>query len=192
MMEKRLVLNFNGKDSIKVCLDHSRDAEIILSIDGVKSGIRICRELFERDPEDNILLPIINDITLKSTVGFEGYNEGYSEKIIPFVPGLESDYKLSPENIVDLSKWSPAHIIVDMENKEITIYILTVNKTTLEESEEEYFIEKFKIYGLKSDNWEDLDINGASMTVGNHIKINPSGLVEILVHNKQNVDLGLV
>ena len=190
MIEKRLVFNFDGKDSIKVCLDHSKDAEIILSIDGVKSGVRICRELFKRNPENDVLLPIINKITLKSAIGFEGYNKGYSEKIIPFVPGIESDYKLSPENIVDLSKWSPAHIIVDMENKEITIYILTVNKT-LEESEE-YFIEKFKIYGLKSDNWEDLDINGASMTIGNHIKINPSGLVEILVHNKQNVDLGLV
>ena len=191
MMEKRLVLNFDGKDSIKVCLNHGRDAEIILFIDGVKSGISISREIFERNPENENLLPLMKQETLISVEGFEGYNEGYRNKEISFIPGLETDYKLSPENIVDLSKWSPSHITIDMKKKEIHIWALTVNKTQ-GESDWEYYLERFVILGMENDEWEDLDINGASKSIGNHVKILPFGLVDILVHNKQDVDLGLV
>lgn len=189
MYEKRLVLNFNGKNMISVGFGQGKDFEVIFSIDGIDKGLIISREIYSRDLDESTLLPLTN--TKKGIEpyvgGFDGYLESYSDKSIIFQSGLEVDYKLTPETYIDLNYWSPGHIVIDKKNKEINISILSIEVNT--ESESEYFLEKFIIKGVKGDVWEDIDINGACENIGNHITVKPNMLLEVLVHNRQNVCL---
>lgn len=190
MCEKRLVLNFNGKDLIAVGIGQGKAMEVIFTIDGIESGITVSRSIHNRPAEDTVLLPLTNpklDLLKETVDGFDGFLESYEEKTILFQKGIVADYKLTPETIIDLDYWTPCSINIDKVNKKIELFILS---TIIDEGDKsDYLLERFILQGLETDNWEDVDIIGACENIGNHVKLGKDLSLEISVHNRQNVCL---
>lgn len=186
---RNLVLGHNGEDTIYFCIGQGKDRETILTIDNIKSGLKISREIYDRDPKEKYLLPLRKNYSLTKSDPCIHVDHDYSDREIYFQDFIKSEYSLSGDLDVDLDYWTPVTFEIDMTEQVIKIDALLHYIDPEDKDITIQVLERFTIKGNGEDEWEDLDINGASKTIGNHIQLGTGNIVKVLVHNIQNVDM---